>query len=117
MKPGEIKKLIGDMADEKRDASDAPRLLEEAGVSFDFSEGFTDKVIGRISGSPVAARKDAELRHILNYAFSRVAITGAAAIIILMISIFITQDSFSFNSFLGIGDSLDESIGYLITGY
>jgi hypothetical protein len=26
------------------------------------------------------------------------------------------QDSFSFNSFLGLGDSYDESIVYLITG-
>ncbi|MFH0841255.1 MAG: hypothetical protein V1903_01410 [Bacteroidota bacterium] len=116
MKALEIKKLISDSLDEKRDSGNIPGSLELAGVSYDFSEGFTDKVIGMLSGATLTIVRDTEFKRSLNYAFYRIALTGAAAIIILMISIFIMQDSFSFNSFLGLGDSYDESIVYLLTG-
>jgi len=33
-----------------------------------------------------------------------------------LISIFVIQGSLSFDSFLGLGDSYDESIVYLLTG-
>jgi len=116
MKRPEIKKLISDSLDESGDARYIPGSLEDAGVSYDFSEGFTEKVMGRLSGASLTIVRDTEFKRSLNYAFYRIALTGAAAIIILMISIFIMQDSFSFNSFLGLGDSYDESIVYLLTG-
>ena len=116
MKASEIKKLIIGSADEKTDTRDHSRLLEDQGVSFDFREGFTDSVIERISGVRLLSRRNPEFSRNLNYAFYRIALTGAAAIIILMISIFIMQGSFSLNSLLGIGDGYDESIVYLITG-
>ena len=116
MKTREIKKLISHSLDEKSDTGNIPGSLELAGVSYDFSEGFTEKVIGRISGASLTFIRDTEFKRSLNFAFYRIALTGAAAIIILMISIFIIQDSFSFNSFLGLGDSYDESMVYLLTG-
>lgn len=116
MKITEIKKLICDSLDERSDTGTIPGSLENAGVSYDFSERFTEKVIGRLSGSSLTLVQNTEFKRSLNYAFYRIALPGAAAIIILMISIFIMQDSFSFNSFLGIGDSYDESMVYLLTG-
>ena len=116
MKSPEIKKLISDLLDDKSDAGNIPGSLEQAGISYDFSERFTEKVIGRLSGASLTIIQDTEFKRSLNFAFYRIALTGAAAIIILMISIFIIQDSFSFNSFLGLGDSYDESMVYLLTG-
>lgn len=116
MKSPEIKKLISDSLDETSDTGNIPGSLENAGVSYDFSEAFTEKVMGRLSGTSLTIVRDTEFKRSLNFAFYRIALTGAAAIIILMISIFIMQDSFSFNSFLGLGDSYDESMVYLLTG-
>jgi hypothetical protein len=116
MKPSEIKKLIIGSTDEKTDTREISGLLEDQGVSFDFREGFSDRVLERISGARLKIKRNLEFTRNLNYAFYRIAITGAAAIIILMISIYIIQGSFSFNSLLGLGDGYDESIVYLITG-
>jgi len=116
MKSPEIKKLMRDSLDGKSDAGNIPGSLELAGISYDFNEGFTEKVMRRLSGASLTIVRDTEFKRSLNFAFYRIALTGAAAIIILMISIFIMQDSFSFNSFLGLGDSYDESIVYLLTG-
>jgi hypothetical protein len=52
----------------------------------------------------------------LNFVFNRIALTGIAAIIVLLISIFLMEGSLSFNSFLGLSDSYDESIVCLLTG-
>jgi hypothetical protein len=52
----------------------------------------------------------------MNFAFYRVALTGVAAIVLLLISIFLMEGSLSFNSFLGLKDNYDESIVCLLTG-
>ena len=116
MKPSEIKKLISKSLDDKADTGNIPGILETAGASYDFREGFAERINDRLFGVSLAVKRNAEFKRSLNFAFSRIALTGAAAIIILMISIFLIQDSFSFNSFLGLGDNYDESIVYLITG-
>jgi hypothetical protein len=48
--------------------------------------------------------------------FYRIALTGVAAIAILLISIFLMEGSLSFNSFLGLSDNYSESIVCLLTG-
>lgn len=117
MKPEEIKRIIGDSLKGEYDTGKIPEMLENEGVSYDFGKEFTEKVIGRLSGTSLTIKRDVEFGRSLNFAFYRIAITGAAAIVILLISLFLMQDSFSFNSLLGIGDSVDESIVYLITGF
>ena len=52
----------------------------------------------------------------MNFAFYRIALTGVAAIVILLISIFFMEGSLSLNSFLGISNNYDESIVCLLTG-
>jgi hypothetical protein len=116
MKPSEIKKLIISSMDPDSAPEEIARKLEEEGVSFNFSKGFSDKVIDKIFAAGVIVNRQAEFVRSLNYAFYRVALTGVAAIVILLISIFLMEGSISFNSFLGLGDSYDESIVCLLTG-
>ena len=116
MKPSEIKKLIIGSTDEETDTGRISGILKDAGVSYDFRNGFTEKVSDRIFAGILSVKQEVEFTRSLSSVFYRIAITGIAAIVILMISIFIMQDSFSFNSLLGLGDGYDESIVYLITG-
>lgn len=113
MNKREIKELIIKSLDPETDTSSFPSKIEDAGSVFSFSSDFKDKVIARI-GSPVV--RDMEFIRGLNSAFYRIALTGVAAIIILLISIFISEGSLSFNSFLGMGNDVDETIICLLTG-
>ncbi len=116
MKPSELKKLMIQSLEPGANTKEIAGKLESEGISYDFNGGFTEKVTTRLFSEPLIASHDLEFRRNLSLVFYRIAITGIAAIIILMLSIFIAQDSFSFNSFLGLGDSIDESIVYLLTG-
>ena len=116
MKPSELKKLIIGSLDAGADAGEIAGKLEDGGVSLDFSEGFGDKVTDRIFSSALTINRDMEFTRNLSLVFYRIAVTGIAAIVILMLSIFIMQDSFSFNSFLGLGDTYDETFVYFLTG-
>jgi hypothetical protein len=102
--------------DTDADPAVVSRKLEEEGVTYDFSKGFGDKVLGRIFSSGITVTREIEFVKTMNFAFYRIALTGVAAIVILLISIFLTEGSLSFNSFLGLTDSYDESIVCLLTG-
>ena len=116
MKPSELKKLMIQSLDPGTDTEEIAGKLESESISYDFRDGFTEKVTTRLFLEPLIANHDLEFRRNLSLVFYRIAITGIAAIVMLMLSIFIAQDSFSFDSFLGLGDSIDESIVYLLTG-
>jgi hypothetical protein len=116
MKPAEIKELIINSLSADINTEDTMRKLEEAGVKYSFSEGFRDKVLDRIYSTAVTVNREIEFVRSLNSIFYRIALTGVAAIAILLISIVLTEGSLSFNSFLGLSDSYDESIVCLLTG-
>ncbi|MCX6334365.1 MAG: hypothetical protein NT092_08680 [Bacteroidia bacterium] len=116
MKPSELKSLIIGSLDEKADPQITARKLEEEGVSFDFSKGFSDKVIDRISSASDTISTEIEFAKSMRFAFNRIAITGVAAIVFLLISIFLADGSLSLNSFLGIENTFDEDIVCLLTG-
>ena len=116
MKIPELKDLILRSLDKDSDPEKESAMLEEAGVTWKFSEGFHGKVLDTIfSAGDTVVRKIEFVRN-LNSVFYRIALTGVAAIVLLMISIFVIQGSISLDSFLGLGDSYDESIVYLLTG-
>ena len=96
--------------------ADIPVKLEEAGVIYNFKPGFSDKVIDKIFAAGATVKQEIEFVKSLNYVFYRIALTGVAAIIILLISIFLMEGSLSFNSFLGLNDPDGESIVCLLTG-
>ncbi|MBP8959984.1 MAG: hypothetical protein KBG40_06110 [Bacteroidales bacterium] len=90
--------------------------LRQATGDFSFSEDFTDKVLDKIFNCDARESHDIEFLQSLNKIFYRIAISGIAAIILLLISIYISQGSLSIDSFLGLGDIADESIIYILTG-
>jgi ABC-type maltose transport system permease subunit len=116
MNTSEIKKLIISSLDANADAVDVARKLEEEGISYNFSHNFGDKVLNTLFSAGVTINREVEFVKYMNFAFYRIAITGVAAIVVLLISIFLVQGSFSLNSFLGLSDNYDESIVCLLTG-
>ncbi|MCU0473210.1 MAG: hypothetical protein MUC93_07570 [Bacteroidales bacterium] len=116
MKPSEIKKLLIDSLSTDNDPAEAARQLQDAGLSYDFSREFSARVTDKLFSASSAVIRHVEFVRSMNYAFSRIALTGAAAIVLLLISIFIMEGSFSLNSILGLSDSIDESIICLLTG-
>lgn len=116
MDTSEIKKLIISSLDSGIDTVEVARKLEEEGVSYNFNENFGDKVLNKLFSAGVTIGREVEFVKYMNVAFYRIALTGVAAIVILLISIFLIQGSLSVDSFLGLGNSHDESIVCLLTG-
>ena len=116
MKASEIKEMLIRSLDRDTDTGNFTDRLEAAGVSYDFSYGFSNKVIDRLAPILLSSVPQIEFIRSLNYVFFRIAITGIAAIVILLISIFLMEGSLSFNSFIGLSDTYDESIVCLLTG-
>jgi hypothetical protein len=116
MKPSEIKELIISSLDSDTETGDVSSKLEREGVIYDFKRGFNDAVIDKIFPLAYKVKEEIEFIHRMNFAFRSIAISGVAAIIVLMISIFIMEGSLSLDSFLGLKDNYDESIICLLTG-
>lgn len=116
MKVLEIKDLISRSLDANASTSDIPGKLEEEGVLLDFNPGFSDRVIDKLFSVVDTLIIEREYVRKLNYIFYRIALSGVAAILLLLLSIFLMEGSLSFNSFLGIGETNEESIVCLLTG-
>jgi hypothetical protein len=116
MKPAEVKELMISSLSADSGSEDISKKLEEAGVEYSFSDGFRDKVLDKIFSAAISVNREIEFVRSMNSVFYRIALTGVAAIILLLISIFLSEGSLSFNSFLGLKDSYDESIICLLTG-
>ena len=117
MKSEDLKLLIEKSLDLESDPLKISREIEEGGAVYSFREGFGEKILDRIYSSGSAVVKKVEFVKDLNFVFYRIALSGAAAIVILLISLFIMEGSFSFHSFLGLGNNYDETITSLLTGY
>jgi hypothetical protein len=116
MNSSEIKKLIISSLNADADAVEVSRRLEEEGVTYKFSQNFGNKVLNRLYSAGMTVNREVEFVKYMNFAFYRIALTGVAAIVILLISIFFMEGSLSLNSFLGISNNYDESIVCLLTG-
>jgi hypothetical protein len=116
MRKTEIKDLILSSLDSGNDNNSAAAKLEEEGVDYGFGYGFSDRVLNRIFTAGETLKRETDFLRNLNFAFRGIAISGVAAIVFLIISIFIMEGKVSLNSFLGLKDSFDESIVCLLTG-
>jgi hypothetical protein len=116
MKLSEFKELIISSLSSDTNTEDSLRKLEEAGLKYSFSDGFRNKVLYRIFSATVTVNREVEFIRSMSSVFYRIALTGVAAIAILLISIFLMEGSLSFNSFLGLSDNYSESIVCLLTG-
>ena len=119
LKPGEKEKLeialadSGELREEKRKIEEMRKIISSH--QYSFSPGFQEKVMTKVyeEKEPLILRP--EFNRSLFTVFKRVALTGVAAIIILFLSIYLTDDSFKFNSLTG-GDpySDDNLVSYLL---
>jgi len=116
MKFTDIKNLIIGSLDADADTKEVSRQLENSGAVFGFREGFADKVLDRIYSTGMKVSREVDYLRSMNFVFYRIALTGLAAIIVLLISIYLKEGSLSMNSFLGLNDSNAESIICLLTG-
>lgn len=115
MKPSELLLLIESGFLPEARAGDIHDRLVSEGVDYSFRQGFTDKVINRISEGVIVLNRQLDFSRALNSIFYRVAFAGVAAIIIMLISIFISEGSLTLNSLVGISGNLDESLIGLLT--
>lgn len=116
MKREEIKKLIEQSLSQDEHSGESWKKLEEAGVSYTFANDFREKIMDRLFSAGVVVNREVEFLRSWNSAFYRIALTGVAAIVILLISLYLVEGSFSLNSILGLSDNYDESIVCLLTG-
>ncbi len=117
MKTEELKGLIFKALETEQTPDSFLLKLEEAGVKYTFREDLAQKVLNRIVGGSPAGIAESEFLSSMRMVFYRVALTGVAAIILLLISILLGQGTLSLDSILGIGDFQAESIICLMTGY
>jgi hypothetical protein len=115
MKSSEVRELIIRSLDSDTDSFDVSTKLELE-CSYDFDKDFTDTVLARIFQADSIVKHEIDFVRNMNFAFKSIAISGLAAIIVLMISIFLMEGSISIDSFLGLRDNYDESIICLLTG-
>ncbi len=116
MNPAEIKKIIINSLDVESDSTESWKRLEDEGITYDFSRNFGERVLDRIYSLGLTVSQEVDYIRSFNYVFYRIALTGVAAIVLLLISIYLKEGSLSFNSFLGINNNYDESIVCLLTG-
>jgi hypothetical protein len=116
METSEIKKILIHSLDPDADTYDIPDQLEREGVSYNFSNNFREKTLIRLFSTGLKVSQQVEFVKYMNFAFYRIALTGVAAIVLLLISIFLKEGSLSFNSLLGLSDNYNESIVCLLTG-
>ena len=116
MDTSEIKRLIINSLDPQKDTYDIPGQLENDGISYNFSSDFREKILNRVFSTGLKVSQQVEFVKYINFAFYRIALTGVAAIVVLLISIFLKEGSLSFNSLLGLSDNYNESIVCLLTG-
>ncbi len=112
----EFKEFLISALDPGADSQDISSKLDSEGVSYDFKHDFTDAILARIVPAALKVTREIEYAKYMVFAFRSIAISGIAAIIVLLISIFIREGSISLNSILGLRDNWDESIVYLLTG-
>jgi hypothetical protein len=115
MRSSGIKKRIIGLLNNECDDEKAVASLQEA-LAWDFGEEFEDRVLAGLSKERNDLKYEYEFNHNLNLVFYRVAFTAAAAIIFLMLSIFLKEGTLSFDSLLGMSDGYSESIVCLLTG-
>lgn len=112
MKKEDIKELL--LKSLTEDLTEAERLVIESEAISDssFSYGFADRIIARIEKGSLFLKPD--FINSLNLGFRRVALTGVAAILLLTVSLLLSQGSLSYDTLLGIDNQIDDSLVSLL---
>ena len=116
MKIPQIKELMISSLKSDADVQEISGKLSDAGISYNFNHDFKDRIVEKLFSAGSKVTREIEFVKYMNFAFYRIALTGVAAIVVLLISIFFMEGSLSLNSFLGLSDNYNESIVCLLTG-
>lgn len=115
MNKEQIIRLVELLGDDSVPAAEDKILMEEIRSCYDFEAGFTGRVMQRLEGMQPGRLYEGVILS-MNTLFLRIAITGAAAIILLTVSVFLSGGNFSFETLLGLGDTTEEGMISLLTG-
>jgi hypothetical protein len=85
-------------------------LQKEALPDYSFTDDFAKKVIVRIESERFPVYLKYDFMKYFDRGFRRVALTGVAAIIILIVSLVLSQGSLSYDTLLGIDNNVDDSL-------
>ena len=100
-----LRSLTEDIDDRERS------LIEsEALPAYSFSNGFGERVMRRIGSSSLPVFMRPDFLRSFDLGFRRVALTGVAAIVIMVITMLVTQGSLSYDTLLGIDNQIDDSL-------
>ncbi|MDT8401220.1 MAG: hypothetical protein RQ743_05960 [Bacteroidales bacterium] len=107
MEPGKIKDLF--LRSLTAEISSDERTVLERRLLTDhrFSKGFTEKIMKKIASAKILVNGKHDLVRSFDSIFLRVAIPAAAAVVILVISILLSQGSLSYDTLLGIDNEVD----------
>ncbi len=103
----------GELRSEKKKIQTMRKII--ASKQYSFNPGFKNRIMVRIEEEKKSFILKSDFNRTLFSVFKRVALTGVAAIIILLLSIYLSDYSFSLDSFTG-GDpySDDNLVSYLL---
>ena len=117
--PSEMERLERLLSESFELREEKRKLLEMRGLisskQYSFSDDFQAKVMDRIAEESEPLILQPEFNRSLFTVFKRVALTGVAAILILFLSIYLSNDSFTLETLTG-GDSYsdDNLVSYLL---
>ena len=117
--PSEMERLERLLSESYELREEKRKLLEMRGLisskQYSFSDNFKAKVMDRIAEESEPLILQPEFNRSLFTVFKRVALTGVAAILILFLSIYLSNDSFTLETLTG-GDSYsdDNLVSYLL---
>lgn len=111
-----LKKALSDSDQLRKEKDQLVRMREVIGSEdYQFKHGFENRVMNRLNQPKNGFGIEFNFVKDLNRVFTRVAISGIAAIIILLISIYLTTGSVSLDSLSGAESySEDNVISYLL---
>ncbi len=107
MKPDEIKDLLLRSLSSELESNERDIIDRELIGDHRFSDGFRERVMSRIVSGKIYINGKREIIRSFDKVFLRVAIPGAAAILILALSLFLSQGSLSYDTLLGIDNQVD----------
>lgn len=115
MKPEKLKDLLLRSLTSDLGSDERKVLEEELMTDHRFSEGFRDRVMKGIASGKILVNGKREMLRLFDSIFMRVAIPGAAAVIILTLSLLLNQGSLSYDTLLGIDNEVDDVLISLLS--
>ena len=110
MRNNDLKELV--LRSITEDISDAERMqIEERAIyDYSFSNDFRERVMARLNPAEAWLLFGIDFMKSFDVIFKRVALVGLAAIIILAVSLFLSQGSLSYDTLLGLDNHVDEGL-------